>query len=242
MSAVDAVIFDWGGTLTPWHVIDLIEPWRAYAEVYDASRTEPLARALLQAEDGQWRRQRETAGAQGTGHLDHVFGSAGVDTASPRHSTAFAAYLDHWTPHTRTDPDVPGLLAALRADGIRVGVLSNTMWPRWHHEDVFARDGVLDLIDGAVYTSETPVGKPHAEAFSLAMDAVGVIDPARVVFVGDRPWDDIHGAQQAGMRAIWLPHSAIPTEQQVAVDVTPDATVQRVGDVLEVVRSWNAAR
>jgi hypothetical protein len=28
------------------------------------------------------------------------------------------------------------------------------MWPREWHEDVFRRDGVLDLIDGAVYSSE----------------------------------------------------------------------------------------
>ena len=73
------------------------------------------------------------------------------------------------------------------------------------------------------------------------MDAVGVRDPARVVFVGDRPWDDVHGAQQAGMRAILVPHSDIPAHQQVPVDVVPDAVVNRLGDVLEVVRGWNAA-
>ena len=27
--AVDAVIFDWGGTLTPWHTIDVAELWAA---------------------------------------------------------------------------------------------------------------------------------------------------------------------------------------------------------------------
>jgi hypothetical protein len=26
---VDAVIFDWGGTLTPWHTVDFAECWRA---------------------------------------------------------------------------------------------------------------------------------------------------------------------------------------------------------------------
>jgi putative hydrolase of the HAD superfamily len=106
---------------------------------------------------------------------------------------------------------------------------------------VFARDGLLHLIDGAVYTSETPVGKPHADAFHAALAAVGVSDPARAVFVGDRPWDDIHGAQSVGMRAILVPHSDIPEHQQVPVDVTPDAVVARLGDVLHVVRRWNAA-
>ena len=69
---------------------------------------------------------------------------------------------------------------------IRIGVLSNTLWPRTHHEAVFARDGLLELIDGAVYSSELPVGKPHEDAFVAALRAVGVDDPARAVFVGDR--------------------------------------------------------
>jgi putative hydrolase of the HAD superfamily len=151
------------------------------------------------------------------------------------------AYLEGWEPHTHTDPDVVPMFEELRADGIKVGVLSNTMWPREHHEAVFRRDGVLHLVDGAVYTSETASGKPHADAFLAAMAAVGMTDASRVVFVGDRPWDDVHGAQQVGMRAILVPHSDIPELQQVPVDVTPDAVVQRLGDVLAVVRAWNSA-
>ena len=39
-------------------------------------------------------------------------------------------------PHTLTDPEVAPLFEALPGcDGIRVGVLSNTVWPRsWHEE------------------------------------------------------------------------------------------------------------
>jgi putative hydrolase of the HAD superfamily len=238
---VDAVIFDWGGTLTPWHSIDLVAQWYAYAQVYDPLHGAELAQRLYEAEESIWRRQRESGGALGTGHLDRVFEIAGVDATSWRHADALDAYLEAWEPHTYTDPDVVPLLQGLRAEGIRVGVLSNTMWPREQHEAVFERDGVAHLLDGAVFTSETEVGKPHADAFVLAMRAIGVEEPGRVVFVGDRPWDDVHGAQQAGMRAILVPHSDIPVEQQVPVDVDPDAVVDRLFDVLDVVRGWNAA-
>jgi putative hydrolase of the HAD superfamily len=239
--AVEAVVFDWGGTLTPWHSIDLVAQWYAYAQVYDPVRGAELAQELFDAEESLWRRQRESSGAQGTGHLDEVFARCGIDIDSWQHAEALDAYLEAWEPHTHTDPDVVPLFEALRRDGIRIGVLSNTMWPRQHHEAVFARDGVLPLIDGAIYTSETPTGKPHADSFRAALTAVGASGPARVVFVGDRPWDDVHGAQQAGMRAILVPHSDIPPHQQVPVDVVPDAVVQRVGDVLDVVRRWNSA-
>ena len=130
----------------------------------------------------------------------------------------------------------------MRERGIRVGVLSNTLWTREHHERVFRRDGVLDLLDGAVYTSEIPWTKPHPEAFRAAMAAVGVTEPERVVFVGDRPFDDIHGAKQVGMRAVLVPHSSIPEGQKGHVEGDPDAVVQRLGDLLEIIDGWNAGR
>ena len=241
MSArVDAVLFDWGGTLTPWHSLDLVAQRYPYAQVYDAAHAKELAQRLFDAEESIWQRQRDTGGAAGTGNLQRVFDLAGIDTDSWQHAEAMDAYLEAWDPHTHTDPAVVPMFEELRADGVKVGVLSNTMWPREHHEAVFRRDGVLHLVDGAVYTSETTSGKPHADAFLLAMAAVGMTDPSRVVFVGDRPWDDIHGAQQVGMRAILVPHSDIPAHQQMVVDVTPDAVVHRLGEVLDVVRAWNA--
>jgi putative hydrolase of the HAD superfamily len=234
---VEAVVFDWGGTLTPWHDIDLVEQWSAYAVAYDPGDAD-LSVRLAAAEVSLWREQQSSRGANGTGTLDHVFASCGVDTADERHGVALAAYLEAWEPHTLADPDARPLLEALRAEGLRVGVLSNTLWPRWHHEAVFSRDGLAPFIDAAVYSSEIPVAKPHTDAFRAAIDAVAST-PERTVFVGDRPWDDVHGAQQAGMRAILIPHSRLG-DQAVEIDVTPDAVVGRLGDVLGIVLDWRA--
>jgi putative hydrolase of the HAD superfamily len=123
---------------------------------------------------------------------------------------------------------------------VRIGVLSNTIWSRDYHQRVFARDGVLTLIDGDVYTSEIPWVKPHPEAFGAAMAAVGVSDPARCVYVGDRVYEDVHGAQSAGMRAVLVPHSEIPVDQRVSVDVVPDGVAHRLLDVLALVDGWNS--
>lgn len=228
--SVEAVIFDWGGTLTPWHTIDLVAQWRAYAAVYDPPRADALAQALRDQEIHAWQAAEQH---HRSGTLDDLLRSAGVDPQVERHEPAMRAYLELYTPHTYIDPDAPALLRALRDIGIGVGVLSNTLWPREHHEAVFARDGVLDLLDGAVYSSELAYTKPHPEAFHAAMRAVGVNDPARVVFVGDRPVDDISGAKAVGMRAVLVPHSGAP-----AHDVEPDATIQRLADLLPLVRSW----
>ena len=236
---VDAVVFDWGGTLTPWHDIDLVEQWSAYAVAYDPS-DRGLAQRLAAAEVSLWREQQASRGANGTGTLDHVFASCGVDISEARHGFALAAYLEAWDPHTLADPDARPLLEALRSAGIRVGVLSNTLWPRWHHEAVFSRDGLTPFIDAAVYSSEIPVAKPHADAFRAAIAAVDSV-PGRTIFVGDRPWDDVHGAQQVGMRAILIPHSRLG-DQAVDIDVEPDAVVERLADVLDIVLAWRGAR
>jgi putative hydrolase of the HAD superfamily len=90
-----------------------------------------------------------------------------------------------------------------------------------------------------VYTSEIEHAKPHPEAFAAALAAVGVADPARVVYVGDRPYEDVHGAQRVGMRAVLVPHSDIPADQQVPVDVVPDAVVHRLADLLDVLDAWS---
>ena len=124
---------------------------------------------------------------------------------------------------------------APRADGVRVGVLSNTIWPRAYHERIFERDGVLDLVDGDVYTSEIPWTKPSPKAFQAAMAAVGATDAARCVYVGDRLFDDIWGAQNAGMRAIHVPHSDIPPEQLGHSEGTPDAVVHRLSEIPRVI-------
>ena len=228
--AVEAVIFDWGGTLTPWHTIDFDEESQVLARAaVDADET---AAALLRAaNEAVWGRSRDH---HTSATLADVFGEAGL-----RHDEdLLEAYREFWSPHTLIDSDAEPLLTRLRGDGVKVGVLSNTLWPRAWHEELFRRDGVLELIDGAVYTSEIPWTKPSPEAFAAAMAAVGVKDPAHCVFVGDRLFDDIWGARNAGMRAIHVPHSDIPLQQVGHTEGEPDAVVQRLGQVYDVVATW----
>jgi putative hydrolase of the HAD superfamily len=226
--SVEAVVFDWGGTLTPWHTIDLAEAWRALG------LGDVAADRLVAAEGAVWKRARET---QQSGTIDEVFAAAEV-TAGP---AELAAYYAWWEEHTFTDPDVRPLFGALRDRGIRIGVLSNTLWPRTEHDRVFRRDGVAELIDAAVYTSEIEWTKPHPAAFRAALEAVGdgrPVDPAAAVFVGDRPWDDISGAKGVGMRAVLVPHSTIPDFQLGPVEGEPDAVVQRLADLLPLIDAW----
>jgi len=234
-----AVIFDWGGTLTPWHTVDLAEQWTAYARVVhrgDDHSSAGLAARILAAEEAAWQRART---GQGSARMDDLLREVGLDPADPSHTAAMAAYRQFWEPHTFTDAQVRPLWEGLRERGIRVGVLSNTIWSRDYHRGVFERDGVLDLIDADVYSSEIAWTKPHPEAFRAAAAALGV-EPAEAAYVGDRPFEDVHGSQVAGMRAIWVPHSTIPVAQQVSVDVIPEGIARDLLDILDIVDAWQS--
>jgi putative hydrolase of the HAD superfamily len=178
-----------------------------------------------------WGRSRDH---QQSATLADLFDEAGLD----HDPELLTAYREFWEPHTYTDPQAGPTLERLRSAGLRIGVLSNTIWPREWHVGFFERDGVYDLIDGDVYTSEIPWTKPSRHAFRAAMDAVGATDPARCAYVGDRLFDDVWGAQQAGMRAVHIPLSDIPPAQVGHSEGTPDGTVHALAELPGLLAGW----
>ena len=226
----EAVIFDWGGTLTRWHDVDFhAESLALAAAVTTAGHDPEQSRAALHEAGGVvWGRSRDH---QQSATIADLFTVAGLD-----HDPALlTAYREFWEPHTYTDPEVRPLFESLRSAGIKVGVLSNTIWPREWHVEFFRRDGVYDLVDGDVYTSEIPWTKPSRHAFEAAMAAVGATAPERCVYVGDRLYDDVWGAQQAGMRAVHIPLSTIPPGQVGHSVGTPDAVVHALSELPGVI-------
>lgn len=238
MRRVQAVLFDWGGTLTPWHTVDHLDQWQAFAAELGGTAEEVAAVAarILRAESAVWDHSRTT---HRSARLEDLLTELGLGAEHPSYARARSAYERFWEPFTLTDPQVRPLWQGLRDNGIRVGVLSNTIWSRDYHRALFDRDGVLQLIDGDVYSSEIPWTKPHPEAFLAAAAAVGV-EAEHCVYVGDRLFEDVHGPHRAGMRAILVPHSDIPLEQQVDVEVRPDAIAHSLAEIAGIVHGWNA--
>jgi putative hydrolase of the HAD superfamily len=54
------------------------------------------------------------------------------------------------------------------------------------------------------------------------------------VFVGDRPYDDVYGAQSLGMRAVLLPNSDVPPYPAAV----PDAVIGRLGELRPLIDVW----
>ncbi|HTJ77277.1 MAG TPA: HAD family hydrolase [Acidimicrobiales bacterium] len=229
---VEAVIFDWGGTLSEFVNAELVDAWRLAARHLDPAHEDEIAARLVQVEADFW---ATTSSHQRSATLADLLATAAdelqLDVAEALLEEAALRHLDAWTPHIRHDPDALSVLAALRAAGVRIGMLSNTHWPRAFHERFLERDGLAALIDARLYTSEMEFQKPHPSAFLAAADAVGA-EPERCVFVGDRPWDDISGAAAVGMRTVLRPNPWAPE-----IDgIEPDARISRLPELLALLR------
>jgi putative hydrolase of the HAD superfamily len=230
-----AVIFDWGGTLSEYANLDIVDMWRLAAHHLAPEREEELLARLVAAEDASWQRVQQDQRSTRLGELlETASADLGMDVTAAVLEEAATHHLDSWTPHIRHDPEAAGTLAALKERGLRTGLLSNTHWPRSFHERFLARDGLAGLIDARCYTSELEFVKPHPAAFAAVLDAVGGVPPEAAVFVGDRPYDDVAGAKAVGMRTVLRPNPAVP-----GYDVEPDAVITRLPDLLPLVDAWS---
>ena len=119
------------------------------------------------------------------------------------------------------------MLETLRAQGIRTALLSNTHWPRQYHEQFLRRDGLDGLLDARLYTSDLDYMKPHPSVFGAALATIEVEDASRALFVGDRLWDDIFGAQRAGLRTALRINPLVPK-----YDVEPDIKITQLSELI----------
>lgn len=231
---VEAVIFDWGGTLAEFVPLEMLDVWTLAARHLDPGRQDEVAERLCAVEARFWER---TAGACRSATLADLVAEAsdelGLDVAEAVLEEAALGHLDAWTPHIRHVAGACSTLSALRDRGLRLGLLSNTHWPRAFHERFLARDGLVGLLEARLYTSEMTHLKPHPSVFRAALEALGGCDPAATVFVGDRPYDDVWGAKRAGLRAVLVANDHAP-----AWDVAPDAVIETLDELPELIDRW----
>jgi FMN phosphatase YigB (HAD superfamily) len=138
----------------------------------------------------------------------------------------------------------PGAREALewcRANRVRTVLVSNTLWSA--SEDFLSDFGALGLeglVDGAVTSHTVGFRKPHRAIFEAALAIAGV-NARDAVMVGDEPYQDVLGAQRLGMRAVWLRPSgprAIPVGEPDGFAVTPDAQIESLAELPEVLERW----
>jgi 2-haloacid dehalogenase len=96
-------------------------------------------------------------------------------------------------------PEVAGVLQALKADGLKVAILSNGS-PQMLDAAVQGAK-LAALIDAVLSVEEVGVYKPHPMVYQLAVNRLGV-PAAAIAFQSSNAWD-AHAASAFGMRVVW---------------------------------------
>ena len=122
-------------------------------------------------------------------------------------------------------PEAEPMLKALRQYFL-LGVITNG------NADV-QRVGLADYFHFALRAEDIGIAKPDARLFQEALQRGGV-DASAAVHIGDHPGDDIAGAQQAGLRAVWFN----PTGKVWEADKRPDAEVRSLAELAPLLAGW----
>jgi putative hydrolase of the HAD superfamily len=234
---IDAVLFDWGDTLFhfAWDESLVEAGWEAGLSALDREglpgHDETAARF----------RERYLPLLWIPGSLDEIEYPAmvrelmeGFDVELSDDDLSRFLEAEHaaWEPARQLGDSTHALLDSLRERGLKTGLVSNAFDPGWLLHNDLARMGIAERLDAAVFSSEVGKRKPHPTIFETALDRLGV-EPERALFVGDRRFEDIRGAKEAGMTTV-LAYWFRADEDERGLDPDYEAFTQM--DVLNVVR------
>jgi putative hydrolase of the HAD superfamily len=188
-----------------------LDPTR-YEEARDAALVDLRRHPELEHDDEIWFRFTERIVRGMGGDADSAYACAIEITRGWERHENFELY-----------DDAPPVLAELREQGLRIGLVSNSA------RDVreFASHHGLE-VDAGISSFHHGHTKPHASIFRAVLDLLEV-EPADAVMVGDTIADDIEGAVALGMRAILLDREGRHPEFE--------PRIESLNDLLPILRS-----
>lgn len=127
--------------------------------------------------------------------------------------------------HLSAFPENRDVLQALKARGVRTGILSNG------DPDMLAvavkSAGLTELLDDVLSVHATRTFKTDPAAYQVGVDAIG-LPPKEILFVSSNGWDAI-GATWFGYTTLWVNRSGAPLER---LDTSPTRIGTSLRDVL----------
>lgn len=162
--------------------------------------------------DGWWQELADRLGCHTT-----------LSTASIR--TLTRTYWGSYAKAAERYDDVDEVLRYLRANGYRLGIVTDTDGALGLKRSRIAGLGFRAYFDVMVIAGEdTRMTKPDPEPYLLAASRLGV-PPSECAFVGDKPFTDIKGANAAGM------HSILVIRRDWGPGVFADLTIKRLAEL-----------
>lgn len=210
--AIHAVIFDYGGVLTTptresihgWLAAENIRPEGFSAAIKEwLSRKAPPGTPVHKLETG------EISAAEFNAALAARLRTVDDRPVDPTN------LLGRLFARMRTEPAMLSLVRALRGNGLRTCLLSNSWGNNYPWDEL---DGLFEF---AVISGEVSLRKPDPRIYQIALDRLG-LDPEQTVFVDDGE-PNIEAARKLGMHAVL--HTDPTTTRAQLADLLPAGTV-----------------
>jgi HAD superfamily hydrolase (TIGR01509 family) len=127
-------------------------------------------------------------------------------------------------------PDTIEVLDALRDRGYKIGLLTNSFLPMWMRDVELRAFGLIEYLDVRLSSGDVGYLKPHPAIYQAILEMLEA-SPNRSVFVGDRPHDDIAGANESGLISVLIDPPHLDRELN---GVQPDFTITRLSELLPI--------
>jgi HAD superfamily hydrolase (TIGR01509 family) len=229
MPRTDGVLFDYGRTLVTFtyptqQLLAVLHDFRPRIEAalgVPAPEAEAIINDVLLPLE-------EYINSMGEDEVDYMdvyrdtWRRAGMRLPDPLLHEILDAEQQCWDRAVEIDPDALDVLAWLGARRIKRGVCSNAPFPPEMMRRQVRSNGITDLVDAVVFSSEVGRRKPAPELYQAALGAIGT-EPERTLFVGDRVREDYEGPRAVGMQAVIVtahaedePRDGVPTIASLA--------------------------
>ncbi|PID86879.1 MAG: hypothetical protein CSA11_02210 [Chloroflexi bacterium] len=239
---IQAVIFDLDDTLLDWSqqtdwLSNISGPH--IQKVYDYlamnGKSLPTFDTLFQnyqeAIINSWQEAKKTwAGISFETVLNRCFETSGLDTASINMQEVLLAYDWGPVPDVGLFDDTIPVLDSLQQQGYKIGLVTNSMMSMWMRDIELRAYGIVDYFDARITSGDTGHMKPHPAIYERVLNLLDV-EVETAVFVGDRPANDIAGANAVGLISVWMNPAHVEYDLG---DVVPDYEITTLQELLPI--------
>ncbi|WP_438350230.1 HAD family hydrolase [Paenibacillus sp. FA6] len=140
-----------------------------------------------------------------------------------------AYYNKHYMTHACRMDYVEEVLAYCKYRGYRMGIMTNGP-----HYNQYRKMDVLqlrELFHTVIVSEDAGMKKPDQRIYQMALDKLQV-SAENTVFVGDHPVNDIWGANQVGIRGIWLRRNHLWDD---SLGMKPWKMIDQLNELMEII-------
>lgn len=240
---IKAVLFDFDDTLIDWSKAQ-IASWKAFndpkianvhryltAKNYQLPPEELFIQNIHLTTRHAWEEAKKTwAGVRMSDVFVQCLTNMGVEINGLDVQEMLRSY--GWEPIPGVQPfdDAHEVLAELKTRGYKIGLITNSYQPMWMRDIELEMFDMMKYFDARITSGDTRFMKPHPAIYWRMLGMLH-LTPEEAVFVGDRPENDIQGANMVGMISV---HMNPPHVKFDLNGIIPNYTITQLQQLLPI--------